>query len=630
MYVIGTAGHVDHGKSTLITSLTGINPDRLKEERDRQMTIDLGFAWYTLPSGEEIGIVDVPGHRDFIDNMLAGVGGIDAVLLVIAADEGIMPQSREHLNILKLLRIEKGLIVLTKIDRVDDTEWLEMVEADIRELVAGTFLQDSSILHVSAINNIGLDELSNAIDGLLKGIIPNHGGTVPRLPIDRVFSLKGFGTVVTGTLVDGDFSVGDQVVVLPPKKQSRIRGIQNHKKKQDIAKPGNRTAINLIGLEVKDIERGDVLCLPDTITTTKILDVRIEILGENADALKHDDQVKVFLGTSQTIARVRVIGEKQITPGRAGFAQLMLVKEVVAQDGDRFILRRPSPPSTIGGGIVVNSNPGKRHKRFVDSVINRFEISASGSIEDQVLLSVADMKVITFKQLLEIQNAPAEELIPLINTLIKDGLILQIKDKNKPDEDWLLSGEYWNGIKESIFSMLEKFHQDHPLRKGVEPKVLEKIFDIDKGAARPILHAMISQNILLLDEGYVKTPAHVVQLSPEQKGLVEQLLQRFEDSENKPPSVSESIEMVGEDLYRWLLSSQDLIEISSSVVFLTRELKKIIESTKILLAKVGKVTVAEFRDEYRTTRKYAVALLECMDGQKITKREGDFRILNSG
>jgi len=396
MYVIGTAGHVDHGKSTLIHSLTGINPDRLKEEKERQMTIDLGFAWFSLPSGEEIGIVDVPGHRDFIENMLAGVGGIDAVLFVVAADEGIMPQSREHLDILKLLGIKLGLIVLTKVDLIEENEWLNLVEADIRTLVKNSFLEKVPILKVSAVKKTGLMELSISLDTLLKQCAPKKDNHKPRLPIDRIFSLKGFGTVVTGTLLDGSFKVGDQVEILPSGNKSRIRGIQNHKKKQQMAEPGNRTALNLVGVEVNQLQRGDVVCLPGQLHPTNRIDVEINLLEGGSAKIKHDDRLKIFIGSSQSMARARVIGQKEIKPGGTGWLQLEFEKELVVKSKDRFIIRRPSPAATIGGGRVLTAHPVGRHRRFYPKVIDHFKSLSSGSIHDTILIQLSDLKFSNF------------------------------------------------------------------------------------------------------------------------------------------------------------------------------------------------------------------------------------------
>ncbi len=341
MHVIGTAGHVDHGKSSLIEALTGIHPDRLKEEQDREMTIDLGFGWLSLPDGEEIGIIDVPGHRDFIGNMLAGVGGIDAALLVIAADEGIMPQTREHLAILDLLQIPGGIIVLTKMDLVSDPEWVELVEADIRKAVANTVLKNAPILRVSARSRVGLDQLVTVIAEVVhaKGARADLGR--PRLPIDRVFKMSGFGTVITGTLSDGTLSIGDEVQILPSGLIGRIRGLEHHNKKEESASPGSRTAVNLAGLATDAIHRGEVLTHPLQYRPTRRLDAHFQLIKDNTLPARHGMEVKIFIGTSEKIATLRLLDAEELAPGQEGWIQLDLREPVVAVRGDRYILRRP-------------------------------------------------------------------------------------------------------------------------------------------------------------------------------------------------------------------------------------------------------------------------------------------------
>jgi len=364
MKVIGTAGHVDHGKSTLIEALTGMNPDRLKEERERQMTIDLGFAWMDLPSGEPVGIVDVPGHRDFIGNMLAGVGGIDAALFVIAADEGVMPQTREHLAILDILQIEGGVIALTKIDLIEDEDWIDLVEEDVREVLRGTVLEDVPIVRVSSQDGRGIPDLREKFDNLLAKRPPRQDLRRPRLPVDRVFSIAGFGTVVTGTLRDGKLKVGDEVEILPRTLHGRIRGLQTHKQKENIAIPGSRTAINITGVSTDQIQRGDVVAHIGDYGSTRRLDVRFRLLPDASAVLKHNLEVKLFIGSAEVLARVRTLGKDRLSQGEEGWLQLETKEPVVAVRGDHYILRRPSPGETIGGGLVVEPNPKGRHKRF--------------------------------------------------------------------------------------------------------------------------------------------------------------------------------------------------------------------------------------------------------------------------
>ena len=629
MYVIGTAGHVDHGKSTLIQALTGINPDRLAEEQARQMTIDLGFAWYAVPSGEEIGIVDVPGHRDFIDNMLAGVGGIDLVLFVVAADEGIMPQSREHLNIVKLLGIQHGLIVLTKIDLVEDDEWLNLVEADIRDLVADSFLEEAPIIRVSAIKNEGLGELSNAIDDQLPNIHKDKHGTTPRLPIDRVFSLHGFGTIVTGTLIDGSFSAGEQVMILPSGILSRIRGIQTHKKKQEVAYPGNRTAINLSGVDVEDITRGDVLCLPDTFSPTNMLDIEVKVLKDYSNALHHDDEVKVFLGTSQTIARVRVLGRSEILPGETGYAQLMISGQVVAKKNDRLILRRPSPASTIGGGVVVNAFPNMRHKRFAQKVIDKLKVTARGSDEERILLAISESG---FADLFDISNKTSiseKELLPMLQNLVENETLHQLKDLFDDEKQWYSKKEEWVKTKKDISKFLNDFHQANRLKKGVNFHMIQNHLKIEKRLAQAIIHSLISEGFICEEEKYLRMPDFAVCLTKAQEKMVDEIVGQFVESGYQTPSVKEMIALAGNDLFDFLIESGRLIMITQSVLFLPQQIKIVEQATLKLLDQKQRITVADFRDHFNTSRKYAVALLEYLDEQKITIRKDDFRIKNT-
>jgi len=304
MRVIGTAGHVDHGKSTLIEALTGMNPDRLKEERERQMTIDLGFAWMDLPSGEQVGIVDVPGHRDFIENMLAGIGGIDAALFVVAADEGVMPQTREHLAILDILQISTGLVALTKIDLIEDQDWLDLVEEDVRQVLTGTVLEDAPLVRVSAKNGEGIPKLLDLLDEILAERPPRQDLGRPRLPVDRVFSIAGFGTVVTGTLSDGHLRVGEEVEILPSRTQGRIRGLQTHKRKEDLALPGSRTAVNISGVTLEEIKRGDIVAHPGDYQPTRRVDVKFHLLKDASLTLKHNTEVKLFVGATEVLSRV--------------------------------------------------------------------------------------------------------------------------------------------------------------------------------------------------------------------------------------------------------------------------------------------------------------------------------------
>ncbi|HEX8230154.1 MAG TPA: selenocysteine-specific translation elongation factor [Chloroflexia bacterium] len=423
MYVIGTAGHVDHGKSTLVKALTGIDPDRLQEEMAREMTIDLGFAWLTLPSGREVSVVDVPGHERFIKNMLAGAGGLDAALLVIAADEGPMPQTEEHLAILHLLGVSRGIAVLTKRDTVDD-EWLALVEEEVRERLKGTTLEGAPILAVSAKTGQGLEELKVEMDRLLEQTEPRADKGRPRLPVDRVFTIAGFGTVVTGTLTDGRFKVGQEVEIVPGGLRSRIRGLQSHKHKVESIGPGNRVAVNLVGVEVDDLARGMVVMLPGTLEPTTRVDVHLELLADSPVTLEQNSSLDFFTGASETAAQATLLDVDRLEPGQSGLVQLRLRDPVALAKGDRYIARRPSPSLTIGGGEVIDPHP-RRHKRFSEETLQTLRTLQQGTPEELLLEALGntaqEVRVVVEKS--GIAGAVASEVL---TKLLESEQVLQL------------------------------------------------------------------------------------------------------------------------------------------------------------------------------------------------------------
>ncbi len=426
MRVIGTAGHVDHGKSTLITCLTGIDPDRLPEEKSRAMTIDLGFAWLSLPDGELLGIIDVPGHRDFISNMLVGVGGIDAVLFVIAADEGVMPQTREHLAILDLLDLRHGVIALTKTDLIHDSDWLELIQTDIREQFAQTSLANLEIIPVSAVSGSGIPTLRKHLTGLAPRPRPDLGR--PRLPIDRVFTVSGFGTVVTGTLLGGTLQLGDSVLVQPSGLKGRIRGLQTYQQQVTTAQPGIRVAVNLAGVERSGVKRGDVLALPDTFTPTQRLDVRFRHLPTANTVLKHDAQVKLYVGTAETTARVRLLADDQLAPGADSWVQFELDRPLVITSGDRVIVRRPSPAQTIGGGVIVDAHPARRWRRFQPTVLHELEIRLTGTPAER--LAQAANELAYPHALLRELGFPPTDLDLILGEAVQQQLVVRFADSS--------------------------------------------------------------------------------------------------------------------------------------------------------------------------------------------------------
>ena len=625
MYVLGTAGHVDHGKSTLIKALTGIDPDRLKEEKNRQMTIDLGFAWYQLPSGNQVGIVDVPGHRDFIENMLAGIGGIDAVLLVIAADEGVMPQTREHLAILKLLQIQNGLIVLTKIDQVDDEDWINLVEEDIRSLVNNTFLASAPIIKVSAIKGIGLEELAQSIDTVLQNCQPKRNIGRPRLPIDRVFSLKGFGTVVTGTLIDGEFTVGQQVEVLPGKIPARIRGIQTHKKKVEIALPGNRTAINLAGLDASDIHRGNVVLNPDVFTETKRVDAKIEMVAEATGKIKHNDYLKIFLGAAQAVVRIRLLGKKEVGPGEWGWVQMEFDEPVVAVKGDRFVLRRPSPAETIAGGIILDAHPAKRYKRFSEPVLERMQMLEKGSPSELLLAKLASSEPASYQEFIQSSGMDVEEARRTIEDLLGREMI-QVGMNNERDA-LLVTRTYWEILKSKIITILNTFYSEHPLLVGIARQDLIKQLKFNPKRFNLMLQTLISEGVLKEQGDQIGLADHQIVFSPTEEENSGRITQELKEAKFAPTTISDLGERFSPDLVWAMIQLGMLVQISDDIAFLPDAFKRMMEQTLAFLEKESKITLAQVRDMFQTSRKYALAFLEYLDEERITERKEDFRVL---
>jgi selenocysteine-specific elongation factor len=627
MRVIGTAGHVDHGKSALVEALTGTHPDRLKEEQIREMTIDLGFAYLVLPGGEEIGVVDVPGHRDFIENMLAGVGGIDCVLFVVAADEGIMPQTREHLAIINQLHIPAGLLVITKIDKPMDPGWLDLVESELRRITISTTLENAPILRVSARSRAGLEELTARLEEVLaiQPIRPDLGR--PRLPVDRVFSIQGFGTVVTGTLIDGSLHTGEEVEVLPGGLKSRIRGLQSHKHKQEIAQPGTRVAINLANLPADQLRRGDVITLPGQHQPTRRLDVSFELLADASGPLAHDQQVKFFLHTTETTARVRLLSIENLKPGESGWLQLELDHPVCAERGDRFILRRPSPAETIGGGEVRDPHPAGRHKR---SGAGKLAFSAQESPEEMVWNAIHEAGIATFSGVLEKTRLEPGRLTELLDLLTKNKRIIRLEGSERQEGEGLLIGvDSWLQLSRKAAGDVNRYHAANPLRAGIPREELKSRLKLKTPLFNAILKRLVGEDVLELEQNSLRLPGHVVQLSTGQRKWLEPLMARFDAAPYAPPPVSECMIDAGVDLYHALLGMGELVQVSDDVVFRQKDYQDMLVFVRTHLAAHPTLTVAEFRDHFHSSRKYALAVLEYLDTAGITVREGDFRRLKS-
>ncbi len=621
MFVIGTAGHVDHGKSTLIHALTGIDPDRLAEEKAREMTIDLGFAWIALgDDGAEVGIVDVPGHRDFIENMLAGVGGIDLALFVVAADEGVMPQTQEHLAILDLLEVGGGVVALTKVDMVDDPDWLELVTLDLSETLTGTALADAPIVPVSARTGQGLDDLKAALWEQLQAASPRVDNGRPRLPVDRVFSLAGFGTVVTGTLSDGRFRLGDNVEIQPSGLTGRIRGLQTHRTKRELALPGSRVAINLTGVGKDEVKRGDVVAAPGVIGSTILLDAFYRHLPGNDAPLKHNMEVKLFVGAAEVVARARVLGTPQIEPGQDGWLQLALSAPAAVARGDRFILRRPSPGATLGGGRVLDPHPGRRHRRFRPDVIERLQTLTEGTPGELLLQKLSRLEPVSQANLLKQSGLDADTAVSALHELETSNQLIRLGKQ-------LLSRAGWQQKLDDLATILSDYHRQFPLRLGIPREELRSRLKLAAAVFNPLAAQAAADGLLVEAGALAHAPGHKIVFTAEQKTAVAALKQQLSRSGVNSPSVKACKATVGEAVYFALVDLGELRPLSNDVVYAAAEYERVTGEIERYLRENGRINAAQVRDLLQTSRKYAIALLEHLDQIKVTRRVGDDREL---
>jgi len=617
MYVLGTAGHVDHGKSVLVQALTGIDPDRLPEEKSREMTIDLGFAWLKLPSGREVSIVDVPGHERFIKNMLAGVGGIDLALLVIAADEGVMPQTREHLAILDLLNVKNGLVVLTKKDLVDE-EGLELVALEAEEVIKGTVLAEAPIVAVSAKTGEGLPELIAAIDRQLDFTPQRRDIGRPRLPIDRAFTVKGFGTVVTGTLIDGQLRVGQEVEILPPGRRTHIRGLETHKRRIDVALPGSRVAANLASVPAEELERGMVITAPGWLKPTRFVDVRLRAIRELPRPITHNMSITFHTGASETAGKVRLLDREKLEAGESGWAQLKLNRPVAVAKGDLFIIR--STLGTLGGGEVVDTRP-KKHRRFQPAVIRSLEIRGGGTPEDALLAMLeASGPCELERAMLECHISEAEARKAL-KSLIESGRVIAVGPEGP--RQFLLHQASWNKLVEQVEKLVASYHSQFPLRRRMPKEELKSRLRTSPQHLDDLLQELIAKGILMEEGAGVRLPSHQVRLSPKQQAEVEAFLAALAQSPYSPPTNLS----LDPELLNLLLEEGKVVKVSEEVVFSAVAYEEMVKRIVEHLKSYGKITVAEVRDLFQTSRKYAVALMEYLDEQRITRRVGNERVL---
>jgi len=615
MRVLGTAGHVDHGKSTLVRALTGIDPDRLLEEKQREMTIDLGFAWFSAPSGEMIGLVDVPGHRDFIENMLAGVGGIDAVLFIVAADEGIMPQTREHLAIVDLLGISGGIIVMTKCDMVTDTDWLDLVEIEIHETVQNTVLANAPIIRISAHTGMGMDALKSAIYRLLHNLPFHTTNKPPRLPIDRVFTLSGFGTVVTGTLLNGSLKIGDEIELQPSGQKGKIRGLHSYNQSVEMARAGSRVAVNITGIEKNTIRRGETLTLPNRLSPTQRVDAYFRYLPDIDRPLKHNTQIKFFCGTNESLGIVRLLNNEQLNAGAEGWIQIELTTPFAVLYGDKFILRYPSPAQTIGGGIIVNPHPPRRWKRFTPSIIEKLESQRLGTPQQRLAHLAEKIEPVKKSVLSNAMNE--EDFDTILKTALDEALIVEIAFNQ------YMAMKTENELMNKMLILITDFQEQNPLKAGIPREELRSRL----GVKPQVFSYLLAQapNLIITDT-IVNTTDHVIQFTDAQEKLVMKLLDVMDENPFTPPTVQEAVDMIGSALVQALVDGGELIAVNKDIIFTKHAFVALLDGALKLLNQDGQVDVKAMRDKFNTTRKYLIPFFEYTDTLGYTKRVGDVRV----
>ncbi len=626
MKVIATAGHVDHGKSTLIQALTGIDPDRLQEEKQRGMTIDLGFAWLNLPNGHPVGIVDVPGHIDFIKNMVAGIGAVDAAILVIAADEGVMPQTREHLAILDLLQIESGLIAITKTDIIQDAEWLEMVQEEVREVVAGSVLAQAPMVAVSAYTGEGLDILLRTLQDVLAHAPARAQTGQPRLFIDRAFSMAGFGTIVTGTLRDGPLSVGQELIIQPGALKARIRGLQSHKQNIQQAEPGSRVAVNLTGLHPSQLHRGQVITTPGWVRSAKRVDVRLRAWEDAPTLLKHNMPITFHSGAAETPGRLRLLEADELLPGDETWAQIELRDPVALRRGDRFILRRPSPSDTLAGGVILDPAPRRRHKRRRADIFRRMAALLRNDPLELTELTITEQGPLTANAL-----AQSLQLLPQQVQNVIDRLLAQHRAWQLAPGEELMTDAAWQRISQRLTRTLQAHHTAHPAWLGMLREELKSRVQPRQGWSTKTFNALLQRaldaGLLQENRGFLALAEFSPRFDARQQKQVEALLTTFRAHPTTPPTIKQALEIVDEELFSVLLQRGQLVRVGPDVAFLDETYQQMTTRIIAFLQQNETITMAQCRDLFNSSRKYMVALLEHLDGQRITRREGDYRVL---
>ena len=632
--ILGTAGHIDHGKSSLIKALTGIDPDRLKEEKLRGITIELGFAYLNLPSGRRLGIVDVPGHERFVRHMVAGASGMDLVALVIAADEGVMPQTREHLEICELLHVKKGLVVLTKTDMVEE-DWLDLVAEETREALKGTFLEGATILRFSAVTQAGKEELLAALSDLAAEVAPKPGRGIFRLPIDRVFTIKGFGTVVTGTAGSGSIKVGDAVMVYPPGYKARVRGLQVHGQSVEEALAGNRAAVNLQGLEREEVARGMVVAPPGALIPSRRLDAFLEILASAPRALKHRQAVRLHAGTSESVAMPLLLDADELAPGGGGYVQFFLREPLALKPGDRFVIRSFSPAFTWGGGQFLHVQP-PRHKRNQAAVLDGLKILQQGSPEDTLRFHLREAGAAgrSRAELLALLPWDGQEL---------DGLINGLKNKAEclpydPENQRFLLAATARELEEEICRQLSDYHKQNPLKTGLSKEELRRKLppQMEVRLFNYLLNRLVAAQRIALEQDLVRLAAHKVQMAGVQEELSQKLEDLYRRGQLSPPTLKEveaalhtPVKQI-QTLLQVLTRQGRVIKVKEDLYFHQEAIAGLKAQLVDFLKKNKEITVIQFKDLTQVSRKFAIPLLEYFDTTRTTVRVGDARRLREG
>ncbi len=629
--ILGTAGHIDHGKTTLIKALTGTDTDRLKEEKLRGITIELGFASLDLPSGQHIGIVDVPGHEKFVKNMVAGATGIDIVVMVIAADEGVMPQTREHMEICTVLGVKYGFVVLTKTDLVDE-EWLELAMEDVKDFIRGTFLEDTPVIPVSSKTGQGIPDFIDTLDTLSAKIPDRTSSGLFRLPVDRVFTMKGFGTVITGSLISGSIQVGDTIMIYPSGITSKVRGIQVHNQSVNEAEAGMRTAINFQGLEKASVNRGDVLANPNALTAGYMVDISLNFLSSNSKPAKNRMLIRLHTGTSEVLGNLILLDKEDLNPGETTVAQLRLDSPVALVKDDRFVLRSYSPVRTIGGGYILNPIPQK-HKRFKSEIVEGLKGLENSDPEEIISYHVDESGYLglSFSNLKLMTNIPEKKLDNIIQGLLSKKVIIQIDRENKI----YIHNNIFDRLMKNIKDTLSGYHKANPLKAGMPREELKTKFppDMNSKLFSLIINQMIKRKDIAAEEETVHLAEHKVSLGTDQTDIKKKIIETYKKSGLTPPYFRELTKTFNVDAARandvlmLLVDEGIIIKTKEDLYFHTNVVKDLQKRLVDFLTSNGEITTPQFKDMTGVSRKFVIPLIEYFDSKKVTLRIGDIRKL---